>query len=1154
LTPSSPLADKAPAAPEPSAPVWKPTPMEKRSLPAVEPGKITISTLKPDSEELPKPRPVLPEQVPKPRAENDPRSEEERSLLLAAARNAAKLGKYDLALSRFEDYFRRFGEDFEVRKEYAGILVEAGRSRQALRIYQSLLARKPNDRDLRLILADVAILVKEYRLATTTLQEALAAAPGNVEIAVKLARAYVFDDEFAQALQVFDRYLTQVRPDEGRAPRLFGALLVDLERFADAIAYLQEVLRDHPNDTEIRTILVRAYAGQGDRARAMETLQSLPLADKRDRAFAQDLGDGLYLAGEYDLAQAVFNRILQVDPGSALAQLGTARVLIQQYQPAAGLKVLDGIATSDPVVARLVLLTRAEYHQIVGEYLEAKQIYLGLLHKDPADHEARLALAALYEFIREDEKAKAEYAKIPPDTTQSRKARLGAVSTLTAQRHFHEAIDLGKHLVAEWPTDGKTMAALVRTLGKASQYAEAEVLARNFLDANPRNPPALLAVRLALGRVLLDARKYEAALHEYETLLPRPGPRLPAVAYGAFQSLDHLGRKEEAHQALDSLTSLVGGDTRNRLLLSDLFAGDFDDHGTVDMAQTVLKFEPDNLAALIRVADAEERIARQTGNIRETVETAKAILARSPTNVRARLALARALDVSQDYLAAAAAYEPLLVADPDFHLAQRERAREFYSAHRFDLGAGAYTAMLFPSADERLQTDLTALTRNNPRAGPVLTPCLTAKLAGTALKDEATRVCHAAGDPEVDAALERIFLDHQARSTEQEGDRLEAQVKDTTWRPRAVIPVATKLLVLEPSNTSVLFDLGQAFGSVRETSRALEPFGEMLRIDPNEREAAVASERASEEMRPQLRLAFDFFDQNGRDGLARIDRTRYLSIVRLPYGDEDQYFDLGFGRTSLTPHDDHTLDGNSLIFGFQAKTCNDHLYIFGQGDVQQFPDRISDRVTFDTGVRYVVNDFATLRAGMFLNNVEENGESLRQDIYRYGARAGADFQIDRRWTVDGTYSYAHYSDQNDYNEGFIRSTVILCFPPNELKLILSTDIYGYSEQTIFGHPGTSDIEGTVHPYFSPTFFAYYEARLAWKQWLSRDYFYYSNQCWYSLEYGVGWDNSFNNYQVIRGLFNFDVCSWLSIGADSQVILSPVYNAFGVYGYLIARLP
>ncbi len=219
-----------------------------------------------------------------------------------------------------------------------------------------------------------------------------------------------------------------------------------------------------------------------------------------------------------------------------------------------------------------------------------------------------------------------------------------------------------------------------------------------------------------------------------------------------------------------------------------------------------------------------------------------------------------------------------------------------------------------------------------------------------------------------------------------------------------------------------------------------------------------------------------------------------------------------------------------------------------------FPDRLSDRVTFDTGARYAFCDLVTGRAGLFLENVEENGESLRQDIYRYGARAGLDFQPAHIWTFGGTGTYYHYSDDNDALELFLNNDVEILPPPCQLKVVLTTDLLGYREQSVLPTSSPDFLIGTIHPYFAPGFYNYYEARLEWKQWLSRDYFAHSNQCWYSLQYGIGWDNQFNNYNTFRALASDDVRPWLTVGADAQVILSPVYQAAQAMAYITVRFP
>ena len=71
----------------------------------------------------------------------------------------------------------------------------------------------------------------------------------------------------------------------------------------------------------------------------------------------------------------------------------------------------------------------------------------------------------------------------------------------------------------------------------------------------------------------------------------------------------------------------------------------------------------------------------------------------------------------------------------------------------------------------------------------------------------------------------------------------------------------------------------------------------------------------------------------------------------------------------------------------------------------------------------------------------------------------------------------------------------------------------------------------VHPYFAPDCYASGELRVEWWHWLSRDYFVHSNQCWYSLQYGIATDSNLITYHDLRAIFNYDVNSCLSVGAD-----------------------
>ncbi len=187
----------------------------------------------------------------------------------------------------------------------------------------------------------------------------------------------------------------------------------------------------------------------------------------------QGLGDALYSSENFEPSGAVYSQVLQVEPNNGFALLGLARVKMKLFEPGEALALIEQVP-SDPIYQRSAELARAEYHQLVGEYLDAKQIYQTFLRRNENDYDVRLSLGQLEEFIREDEKAKAEYGKIPPSVRQARTARVGVASTLMAQRRFGEAAEVCERLLAERPDDGAAMGQLVRTLGKGGRIDDAE--------------------------------------------------------------------------------------------------------------------------------------------------------------------------------------------------------------------------------------------------------------------------------------------------------------------------------------------------------------------------------------------------------------------------------------------------------------------------------------------------------------------------------------------------------------------------------------------------------------------------------------------------------------------------------------------------------
>jgi tetratricopeptide (TPR) repeat protein len=983
--------------------------------------------------------------------------------------------------------------------------------------------------------------------------------PDNKEVAAKLARAYTFDEDPSRAAQVYDTYLSKIKPGDPDAPPTLGLLLLDLDRPAEGLAFLEARLARNKDDIEAAANIVRAYARMGERQKAIDAVNDLARIQVSRTDIRNEVANSLYQSDDLEIADLIYDQVLANDPNSQTAMVGKARVQIRSFLPVQARKTLEGFQPNE-ATQRIYFMTVAEYYQLVGEYSEAKQIYQDFLRRDESDHEARLALGAMYgrlgskEYLHEYEKGKAEFAKIPPERSIGRRARLGFGETLEAQRRYAEAAELFLQLLNESPGYGDAAAELTRTLARLGEFDKAEAVARSWLASNPRNEGGSIAVRLALGKILLDARRHMEAAKEFEILLTKPAGRIPSTYYGLARANSHVGQGARAEQTLTQIMSMLAADSRVRLLLADEYSGDYEDAMVIELASAVVKFDPQNLAALIRLADAQQRAARQSGNIHDAAATCNQILALSPTNVRGHLALARSYAIAQDYPVSVQQYDRLISIDPEYLVPQREKARVYYADKRYAAAAATYAAAVGAPAEDQLAADLMGIARRDPRLKPLIDPYLVAKLPGPTLRTEVAKLAAATPEPEVQAALQRSLIDYDARVANQTYFKMEGEAKQLkglyNWE---AIPAYKNLIAVEPDNAEARFDLGQTFGALKVNHNELEAYSGLLTVDPLNREGAIATERSNLEISPQLRMGGGWFDQDGRDGLTHIQRVRASMFAIFPFNDEVDYVGVGYSRVRYSPPDDYDVFGNIASFVF-SKRYNERGIAYGQVNYEQYNSLIESKPTFDVGTYYAATSLLNLRASGFYENVVENGESMRQNITRGGFRAGADYTCDRYWTVGGTYRLIGYSDENIGNQFNAYSSVALSLAPKMLKFTLSYDYWTYANQSILGPGAPENMRGTIHPYFAPANYQYVEARVEWYHWLSRDYFVHSNQLWYSLQYGIGYDNSFNAYNNFRALLSWDVKSWFSIQADAMAQVSPVYNMGQVMGWLVFRCP
>ena len=501
------------------------------------------------------------------------------------------------------------------------------------------------------------------------------------------------------------------------------------------------------------------------------------------------------------------------------------------------------------------------------------------------------------------------------------------------------------------------------------------------------------------------------------------------------------------------------------------------------------------------------------------------VLSNHPANSRARLGLARSLWAKFDYYHADEQYGLYLADLPGDLNAGRERARVADAWRGHSAASPQYAALAKQfDADGAVAAALTA--PGDLFAGPGSDPF---GIPGGAVV------------PALDAEYEALGTAAAIVSTERFAKSLR------THRPRAAGPILRGLIELEPGNQDARFDLAQTLGYRGYTRAAEREYLDLLALNPCHTEARVALERHRLWRRPAAFTEYSHLELDGRDGLADIRRDDYTVGGRLVFGDAGESLTAKYTHTVFEPPrrpgERERIHGEIGSLRFARRIRGD-LSGWAQLNVEEYDDEAFDtRPTFDAGIAWVTPHEATVRAFGFLENIALNRESLRQDIHRGGVQTDFLWLPTRRWQLDGFYRFSSYSDDNAAHEGGLHNGFILRPGRRQVRLRADADFAAFREFTIPGPPDGfgRNVRGSVHPYFSPDYFAFGTLGLEWKHWLSCDTFLGANAVWYELYAAARFDSDSESYGLLTARLNWDVTNQLTLTADTGIIRGEIFD-------------
>ncbi len=971
----------------------------------------------------------------------------------------------------------------------------------------------------------------------------------EADILLGAARNALSRGDLDAALQRFEEFRKRF-PDRDDVRREYADALFGAGRVREALPEYDRILEQNADNPQFLRTYVDALLRVGDHPRAKQLLTEGVgrFSDRVD--FAASLALLHALDGETAAAdELIRTRIHGRDLSDDRTRVDAAALYVQLGRPDDAAPILDGLLKNDPNDARVLGLS-VRYALLIGDnsmavqqlekldglfpgnvalrlelasalyaaddYSEAGRLFEDVLRRLPNDATALIGCARV--AMRDDRMDAADqFLEQVPSDLRNRQWLLAVSERDTIVGDYDDGHRILARLIDDNPDDRQAMMALADLNRAQNEFIKADAIYA-ALGAGKNNSAADLHLAMSLylqrryGRAEQICRYLVAgdpANAEANVLLAR----ILMKTCRATEAAECLRQAQAAsrHALPECLyfsqfcPSVPAPDAADESRPIFTAAALFDlamEDGRRDWAKQVLEqalaIDPENILLRTRLAEWHASFGVPCEASR-AAEIYRELLARQPCNQKWMLGLARAYVTMRCNAEAMALYQKLRCQSPANYLYARETARVVFFVCGSPQGLAEYDSEI---------------------------------CHWTGLKEEACRL-----------AIER-----RAKAAHYS-------------QPSVASHDYERLLALEPYEQHLAFELGQAQGSLGETTNAIGAYEDLLAGSPNHRDAQVALEGKQLEQCPVVAADTRFVRERGRDGLTSIDRFGEYVSYQFARLEENEHLSLGYGRLTLAPTYGQGTAGNALTFRYQKQVdglCRSLLSpytpmaFFVDGELQQFDRFVSTRPDFEAGVRIRSFDDLVWTVSGTMDNVLENGESLLQDIYRGGLRTDLDFMPCNDWRTEATFSMQAYSDDNTRYAAEFRNWLQLTPDPRRLTLLLNGYYWNFAEASVFS-PGPDPYRDMVHPYWTPINYWMGDVGLEYKRWLSWDRFDGAQHCWVSFSVVKRWDNQRQNYMVYRGTLNWDITRRLSGYALSEYDEGSPYRGTWAYGGLALKL-
>lgn len=510
---------------------------------------------------------------------------------LGMARALAAEGKFAEAIQLVDRVIAANPNAAEAYGLQADLHMIRGDSAAAKALLEKAVAANPALLPARYALIQVLINEEQFDAATAQLEEARKLRSGDLKASYFEAMIAFGRKDLAKAREASQAVLKRA-PEHVPTLVLAGAIELQSGQTAAAESYLRKAISISPQHSGARRLLVRAYLGSNQPAKAMELIQPLVSAGTRLDPQMQLLAGETYMAtGDLKQASSFFAAASDFRQQAPIARTRLGQIALASGNPDAGIKELESVTGLEgaPMQADMALIVGYVRTKDLDKALAAANAFV---KKNPQSPLAQQVLGAVYAARKDNAAARIAYSRaVELNSTYlpaiANLARLDLIDKKPADaRKRFEAV------VAKEPTNEMALLGLAEILTRTGAPAEeVSAVLQKAVSANPQSANARLALIGFYNRTK-DSRAALSAAQDATASLPNDLRIMGALA----QAQEAAGDTNQAIETYGRMASRDAQSTMPLIRLAAIYAKRTEYAKAIDLLRRAQKISPNDPA------------------------------------------------------------------------------------------------------------------------------------------------------------------------------------------------------------------------------------------------------------------------------------------------------------------------------------------------------------------------------------------------------------------------------------------------------------------------------------------------------------------------------------------------------------------------------